>query len=560
MTRASQAQAAGGAAEQAEARTVLRFLGPGDPDPTDPASPFTIRPGQILRLLTRTPFGYRASVECSGPQEASAPVPDLAVELPTEANGGISPDGTTYLIRLRSDVDWDTPLPRRVTAGDIVRGLKRAALPTAAAFRHYLTETIEGMAGYCADHVAEFGDTEPTAPALAQFSASRPVAGLSAVDEWTLRVQLVEPARDLPHILATAVAAAAPREYDYYLPDSRELLPNTPSAGPYRFVRTFAPGPDLLFEPNPRWRSETDPIRQRYADAIQVRAATGTGRPQLDGLDVAWTFGTVSWHPGPADTAGYPGQVFGPYLVFNLRNPTGDAVRDLAVRQGLAAAIDQAAVVEVVNRATGGAARPQHGMLLPGSPGHAGAGPGSGAGSEPAARRSDHSLAGELLARAGQRRLRLVLAVPRSELHWRVARAIGESLWPCGITMHIRSYPSAGYHDVLQATAGAGGWDFALADWAPLWPGDNGRTAVAPLLRGGSQPGVANAGWYSDESVDRCIASALREPDTARAAALWQEVDAQVARDLPVLPLAAMSGPAAAARCAATSWLVGPSR
>jgi peptide/nickel transport system substrate-binding protein len=240
--------------------------------------------------------------------------------------------------------------------------------------------------------------------------------------------------------------------------------------------------------------------------------------------------------------------MLGAYLVFNLNNPTGGTVQTLAVRQALATAVDRATVVDVIDRATGGA-RAQHGVLLPGNLGHPGT-----AGAPTPDGSGDWARARELLADAGHRGLRLIFAVPHSELHLRVARALGDSLWPCGVRMHIRSYPRAGYHRTLRSTATAAGWDIALADWTPLWNGDNGRTAITPLLRGGEQPGEANVGWYSDEGVDRLIAAALREPDAGRAAALWREVDIQVARDLPIVPLVAVGGAVAAARSAAASW------
>lgn len=536
----------GVAATAAETGRVLRFLGPADPDPLNPASHCTIRSGQVLRLITRSLFGYRASSECAGPEEAFTPMPDLAAELPTEANGGISADGRHYRIRLRSNVDWDTPLRRKVTAHDVVRGLKRVVHPTASAFRRYLTDTVEGVADYCMAYDTAFADREPTAPDLAQFHVTHPIAGLRAVDVRTVEIDLIQPTRDLPHILASCFTAAAPREYDYYLPDSPELLLNTPSAGPYRIVRPFAPGPDLLLEANPRWQQETDPLRRRCVDQIRIHAS-GDGWPGAGELDVAWSYGTASWEPGPTPAAGtYLGHTLGPALVFNIRNPTGGAVQELGVRRALAAAVDRAAVTEVVGRATGGHARALQGMILPGDLGYT---------LEPAADRpGDPALARELLAGAGYSRLRVVLAVPHSDLHWQVARVVGECLWPCGISMHIRSYPAKGYRDTLRNVAVDGGWDMALTDWTPHWHGDNGRTAVAPLLRGGVEADVANVGWYVSEDVDRVISAALREPDANVAAKRWREVEAAAARDLPLVPLVAVGGPVAAASSAASAW------
>jgi hypothetical protein len=146
---------------------TMRFLGIGDPDHLDPASAYHVRPGQILRLLTRQLFSYRASADLSDARQAFLPVPDLALDLPTAANGGLSKDRLTYRIRLRRGVLWDTVPPREVTAQDFVRGLKRLAHPTVgASVVGYYTRTILGMGDYCQDYAETFLGGRPSVTSL----------------------------------------------------------------------------------------------------------------------------------------------------------------------------------------------------------------------------------------------------------------------------------------------------------------------------------------------------------------------------------------------------------
>jgi peptide/nickel transport system substrate-binding protein len=295
------------------AKTALAFLGPAELDHLDPRSPYTIRSGQLLGLLSRRLFGYRPMDDAADDASSGVPVADLALAIPTVDNGGVSPDGRTYRFRLRRGVYWDGQGARELVAGDLVRGFKRIAHPNAAAARGYFTETIVGMREYCEAYDAELGGWQANAPDFAQFQARQQVAGIRAVDPHTLEIELIAPANDLLHLLATGVAAAAPREYDYYVPDSHELLRNAPSAGPYRISRARSRGAELVLEPNPRWNPATDPIHQRPVEEIRIGDQAGNA----DQPDLAWSFGTVSWTPAADVPAA--GWGFGHYLLANLR-------------------------------------------------------------------------------------------------------------------------------------------------------------------------------------------------------------------------------------------------
>jgi peptide/nickel transport system substrate-binding protein len=148
---------------------TLRFLGPGGVDHLDTASAYYATSGQVLRALTRQLFSYPASTDLSDPQAAFTPMPDIAAEIPTQANGGISADRLTYTIKLRRGVCWDTTPVREVTALDFIRGLKRLGNPVAGAgARHYFTSTIVGMKEYCAAYDQAFVGACLTATDLAR--------------------------------------------------------------------------------------------------------------------------------------------------------------------------------------------------------------------------------------------------------------------------------------------------------------------------------------------------------------------------------------------------------
>ncbi|HEX6917886.1 MAG TPA: ABC transporter substrate-binding protein, partial [Phycicoccus sp.] len=102
---------------------TLNMLGSGDVDYMDPNVSYYSTGYTALRLWSRQLFTYPA---VDG--KATTAVPDLAEAMPTAGNG-VSSDGKTYTITLRSGAKWDSSPARAVTAADFVRGVKRTCNP-----------------------------------------------------------------------------------------------------------------------------------------------------------------------------------------------------------------------------------------------------------------------------------------------------------------------------------------------------------------------------------------------------------------------------------------------
>jgi peptide/nickel transport system substrate-binding protein len=530
---------------------TLRFSGPGGADHLDSASAYYATSGQILRGMTRQLFAYAASRDLSDAEAAFTPVPDVATEVPTVENGGISEDGLVYRIRLRPGVFWDTTPPRAVTAHDFVRGFKRLANPVAGSgARHYFTSTILGMAEYCTQYEDAFREGSPTAAELASFQNGREVAGLHAEDDTTLVVTLTQPATDFLNILAMGFASAAPQEYDAYLPDSLEFRQNFVSNGPYRIAK-YAPGAEeIVLERNPAWRQESDPIRHQYVDNVEVRVAYDPAevllrRIDAGEVDLAWSFTSVSWaKPSPGRNSfprSYPGFALNPYLVFNFASPNeGGAIGKLGVRRAIAYAVDRVAISEVLEVLEGVANMPLTSIIPPGSVGHREFDLYPTAG-----HRGDPVKARELLVEAGYGDgLTLKAAVRAANLHRDVMGSVADDLAKIGITLTFDEFSQAEYYGSYLSdpdNARAGAWDIAEPGWTPDWWGNNGRAIVQPLLQTNPTAGTTNYGLYSNPDVDRLIDEALREQDVDRAEELWHEVDRTAMEDVALLPLLAFA-------------------
>ncbi|MGW4500094.1 ABC transporter substrate-binding protein [Micromonospora sp. NPDC004336] len=484
---------------------TLRFVGPVDGGLPDEPAPEHVGTGQILRLLTRQLFAIPTTTDPS-----ARPVADAAVELPTVGNGGISADGRTWRVRLRGGIRWDAQAARELTAADVVRGLKRTAHPLARSMRPYLGEIIEGMADYYRAYDEALGHWEAHAPAFAQFQQSTRIPGLRAEGD-TVVLGLTAPANDLADLLATGYTAAAPREYDYYVPESPELYRCTPSAGPYRIAKRLSPGGDLVLEPNPRWDPGTDPVRRRTARRIEVVAAAD-GQP----TDPAAGFGVLSWSVPPP-----PARFAATGCSYYLSAGAGGAAETFAVRHALSWALDRAALAEAACDAGADGAATQHGVLQPGHPA-------SERDADGTPDTGDPERARRLLADAGLAEgTRLTLGVPAGSRAGAVAAALVAVSARYGITLV----------PVPLAASGEPGVDLVLHEWVPAWAGDAGRDLLHRMWPSGGRSG-------DPAEVAR---EALRAMDPGTALALWRRFDRSATAELRLVPLIVADWPRARA-------------
>ncbi|WP_143831767.1 ABC transporter substrate-binding protein [Nocardiopsis sp. CNR-923] len=517
---------------------TLRYFGPGGMDHVDPACAYYAFSHQVIRLFSRQLFGYPTALD----ESALTPVPDVAREVPTAANGGLSEDGLTHTLRLRPGVLWDTDPAREVTAHDFVRGLKRLCNPVVGAGAlTYFTSTVAGMAEFAEGYRDAVDTGAVTAADLARYQNTHEIRGLRAPDERTLVVELIRPANDLVNILSTLFASAAPAEYDAVLPDSPEFVAAVRSNGPYRLT-AYERGVRLTMERNPVWRQATDPLRHQYVDGIDVRMRRVTDdqvrRAVLEGrADLSWGAPVISPDRVVPDSDRHVGYAMNPYLVFNMRSPNERcATSDLRVRRAVAHAVDKAGMVHLFDDMDLGTVTETASTAIP--PGNIGhrpydryPTPGD---------RGSPEVARALLAEAGHDDLVLRLLYREENPHRDIGERLAADFARSGIRTELRMIRHADeYYRILQdpARAEAGEWDVTAAAWTPDWFGNNGRTCVQPLFQSHFASGTANYGGYRNPEVDRLIDLALTESAPERAEELWHRVDRTVIEDAAIVPI-----------------------
>ncbi|MEI6667758.1 MAG: ABC transporter substrate-binding protein [Acidobacteriota bacterium] len=502
------------------------------------------------QLLTYPPTGdYETKIRV---------VPDLASEVPTTENAGISPDGLTYTFHLRRDVLWDSRPPRAVTAHDLVRAFKLFCNPVSpVGAPGYYTDTLAGMAGYC----GQFARVPGTVEAIRTFVTTHDLEGVSATNDFTIVFRLHAPAPDFLNIVAMPFASPVPVEYLEDLPDSPAFRQHTMSNGPYRIAR-YVQNREIFLERNPAWKSHTDPNRPAYVDRIHVRLGVDAqlqqlqieaGTADLSFGDVVPTAELASLlaAPNPAVLLVPPESVYfdALFLVFNrLSQNGGGALGDVRVRQAIALAVDKAAAVQLF-----GGARVARALRQAVASGVAGFREGADRHLTPGDR-GDPVAARRLLGDAGYPTgLSLRLVYANREANRMLVQALQASLSRAGIEIQLAQLTVADLYGRLLANpdnARRGEWDLALTEWVADWFGTNsGRSVIAPLFDGRNVgQNSQNYGGYQNLGVNALIDRATTAASAERAEQAWSDAAGRLMDDVALVPLLEIRVPYARSR------------
>jgi peptide/nickel transport system substrate-binding protein len=534
---------ANGAGETPVRGGTLELIGNSDVDHLSTSSAYYSVTNIVLKAFTRQLVTFSPEPTFEAQKELA---PDLAKELPTRENGGISADGRTYTFNLRTDVMWDTEPARAVTAGDMVRGFKMLCNPVSpVGAPGYYRDTILGMSEWC----DRFAQVAGTVPAIEEFVSGNEITGVQAPNDSTFVVQLIEPAADFLYLVLMNFCSPQPVEYLEYLPDGPEFRANTISNGPYR-ITSYVPAREMHLGRNPAWIPESDPLRPAYVDSMRIvmGIAAQSVQQQLEAgsADISW-----DQAPPTADVARLiagadPNLVIGPegenyivmlYMPINVRsNNQNGAFKKLEVRQALQYAIDKVAVVQV----NGG---PQIAVPAPQAVVSTAAGyrPGFDPYATPESR-GDSVRARQLLASAGYPNgLPIKLLYRTGGIQPLIAQTVQASLTSAGF--QVEMIPSTGsdfYANYLQNPENAqrGVWDIAVAGWFPDWYGNNGRTVIEALFDGRNiGPNSVNYGGYNNPEVNGLIDQALAAATEQESYDFWSQAATRIIEDAGMVPL-----------------------
>ncbi len=539
---------------------TLRIVAASGPEHLDTVPSYYTADYQLTHAYTRQLLSYPTLpyTSTSGPNWVKdiTPVADVATEVPTVANGGITNGGKTYTFHIKQGVDWNTTPPRQVTSQDFLREYKAFFNPVSPVGNPvYYESTIAGLTSYANAETAYFANAKahpPTAANITGFQDTHTISGIATPNPSTIQFTLLHPASDFLYMLAMLFTSARPAEYDSYVPNSLQLDQHTLSDGPYQ-ISSYIPGKSITMVRNPAWKQSTDALRHDYVSEIVDTLGISSAQTQLADMQ-AGTEDLISDTPLnpssiPALQAShdpnfyiFPWSTTEPYIVFNLRSPdSGGAVSKVLVRQAVEYGLDKVAV----QRAYGGPAVSSviSSVIPPGNVGYQSYNlyPDDNGQGNVAMCKSD-------LAKAGYPNgLSLVYQYPNDSTNTRAFTAIQASLANCGITLQGKAETGSTFFvDMGNAPQNnkPGAWDLGQAAWVPDWFGNNGRTVIQALFQGPNcVVNTVNFGCYDNPAVNSLIRTAEGASSLSAAGAAWHQADVDIMRDAAIVPLLSQNFP-----------------
>ncbi len=171
---------------------TLRLVAASGPDHLDTVPAYYTADYIMERAYARQLLSYKTvpdpTLTSSGWKTDTTPTADIATEVPSAANGGITDNGLTYTFKIKPGVDWNTTPPRQVTSDDFIREFKAFCNPAPGGFvgnLNYYSSTIKGLSQYCDAETAYFANAKKhpvTAANIAGFQNSHTIDGLTAVN------------------------------------------------------------------------------------------------------------------------------------------------------------------------------------------------------------------------------------------------------------------------------------------------------------------------------------------------------------------------------------------
>jgi len=213
-----------------------------EPDNLNPFIGYADQTYEIWRLNYSTLWGYNDNNE---------PALDLATELPTQQNGGISADGKVWTVHIRSGVKWQDGVP--LTAADV-----------AFTYDYIIKNNMTNWTNY----TAGIKDVVAVDPTTVRIVCSVPKANMEKANVPIL------PEHIWSHVSPTTASTSYAVKYPLV------------GSGPFETV-AFKKGSYVEMVRNPYWYGKQPTIDKIYFEMYQ-NADTMVSDLEGGGLDAAW--------------------------------------------------------------------------------------------------------------------------------------------------------------------------------------------------------------------------------------------------------------------------------
>jgi oligopeptide transport system substrate-binding protein len=217
----------------------------GEPQYLDPAVDWEGNGWSMEHTMYDTLLTYASGTGDAGTKL----VPDMATEVPTVANGGVTNGAKTYTFHLHSGIKFAPPVNREVTAADFKYSIERMMSPN--------TRPVPPGTSFYMNIIG--------AP---EFNAgkAKSIAGIKVIGPDMLEIDLSKPDATILYALTMSFCDVVPKEW--VKSQGAKFVRNPLGTGPY-MMDHWTSGEELVLKRNPNWTNWRG-VPQAWVDGMKI--------------------------------------------------------------------------------------------------------------------------------------------------------------------------------------------------------------------------------------------------------------------------------------------------
>ncbi len=475
---------------------TLKVTFQGEPTELDPAFAWEVTSWAIERLTYETFITYVSEPGEAGSQLA----PELATEVPSAANGGVSADGKVYTFKLRHGVKFAPPVDREVTAQDCKYSFERMMNAPLAPANFFYTSIVGAQ---------EFIDGK-----------AKEITGFKVVDDYTVQITLSQPDGSFLYAMALPFTSVMPKEWVDKV--GKQIKRKPLGTGPF-VIESWTPGQRIVTKKNPNYWDAGKPYLDEIDFDLTANPSTALLRLQRGEVDVmgdaipAPDYVRITNDPVWSKYVNDSPEIAYFYVFMNVLEKPWDNIK---VRQAVNYAVNTAKLQKLM----AGQIKPLNQIYPAGMPGH-----------DPNKQyyTYDVAKAKQLLAEAGfPNGFKTTIVGHNVDPFPRVIQSLQSDLAAVGIQAEIKLMDKATYWDwMVQKDSHA---QIGLTDWYQDFPDPSDW--IGPLY---SNPveGGSNPSFWEDAEVNKLYAASNSELDPAKRVEMFKQMQDIIMREAPTAPL-----------------------
>ena len=478
---------------------TLRVSFQGEPTGLDPAIAWEVESWSIERLTYQTFLTYADKPGTAGTQL----VPDLATEVPSAANGGITQGGKVYTFHLKPGIKFAPPISTPVTASDFKWSFQRMMKAPLAPATFFYT----GIVG---------------AQAYIDGKASS-ISGFKVVDPQTVQITLQKP--DTSFLFAMTMPFTSVMSKAWVAKVGKQINRKPLGTGPYTITK-WTPGQEITATKNPDFASQ-GAQGQQYVDNMDFTFAANPGTALLklergqadvlgDGIPPADYLRTTQSSQWSKYVVNAP-QIMWFYTFMNVLEKPFDNVK---VRQ----AINYAINTQKIQKLLAGQAASLNQIYPKGMPGHQ---------DGKTYYTYDPAKAKQLLAAAGfPNGFTTTFYADNVDPMPKLAQSVQSDLAAIGITASLKIMDRATYWNFISLKKSHAAIGFS--DWYQDFPDPSDW--IGPLFTNPIDGG-ANSSFYENPQVTALYNASGSQLDPAKRLQMFEQMQDIIMQDAPTAPM-----------------------